>query len=472
MSQNEDTSRHSFWTYVSFGSYNILWTIPPVTMDVFMFFYYHTVIGLAPIWILTVIAINTVWGGLNDPLIGWLTDRNFKWTRKWGRRFPWIAIGFIPHSLSLIMIFAPPKLDPSNPLPVMLWLWFSLFLYDLFITLVDIHVSILRADKFRTETERRKYAGSWGFFDMVASVLALMLPPLLLFFGPTKLSYIVMAAILALITIIFGFIFISGAREDKIIIDRYYSREYKPLNVFKGLRQVIKHKSFMAFYAAYVAFLVATTIIVTMVTYLTTFILRFNDPDAMTLIFAIFLLGSLISVPVWIKLLKRMNNNKKTYLIGSFILCGVIVPLTFFQTFIDLMIISFLVGFGNGCVWTIGKPVMFSNIQDDFVVRTGKNQKGILVGTWAVLSLMTAFIDEVLITFVFTLTGFNAGLEDYDALVASGANVDLVIGGIRLLCGIIPMLVLLIGTLIFWKLYPLTQEKVLENKVKLQELGY
>ncbi len=473
MSENEEISRHSWGTYLSFGSYNILWTIPTATMNLFMFFYYHTVVGLAPIWILTVVVINTVWAGFNDPLIGWLTDRNFKWTRKWGRRFPWIVIGFIPQSLSLIMIFATPELDPANPLPVMLWLLLSLFLFDLFITLVDIHVAILRADKFRTEAERRIYAGYWGFFDMIAQILGMMLPPLLLFFGATTLSYTVMAAIMALISIIFGFTFLSGAREDKIIIDRYYSREYERLHIFKGLWVVLKQKSFLALFAHYVLWLAATASIMTgMIAYLTTFILQSNDPDAMIPFLAVFALGSLISIPVWLKILKKMNNNKKTYVIGSLLLCALVVPLTFFQTDIDLMIIMFLVGFGNGCVWTIGMPVLYSNAQDDFVVRTGKNQKGILVGTWALIGLATAFIDEALIALVFTLTGFNAGIPDYAALVASGANVDLVIWGIRLLLGIIPASVILVGTLIFWKFYPLTQDKVLENKAKLLELGF
>ena len=477
MVENEEaTSRHSFWTYLSFGTYNITWTIPSATMNLFMFFYYHAVVGLEPGWILTVVFINTVWAGLNDPLIGWLTDKNFKWTRKWGRRFPWIVIGFIPQSLSLIMIFSPPELDPANPLPVMLWLLLSLFVFDLFITLVDIHTAILRADKFRTETERRKYAGSWAVFDMVAQVVGMILPPILvvdvLFGESDPLSYIIMAAIMASIMIIFGIIFVmKGAREDEIIIDRYYSREYEPLHIFKGLLLVIKQKSFMALYGSYVLWLSATTIMTAMVVYLTTFILQGSD---MTIFLALFLTGSLISIPVWLKLLKKLNNNKKAYLIGSLVLCVLVVPLTFFQTEIDLMIIMFLVGFGNGCVWTIGMPVLFANAQDDFVVATGKNQKGILVGTWAVLGLITAFIDEALITMVFTFTGFDAGISDYATLIATHtvAEVELILFGIRLLLGIIPALVILGGTLIFWKFYPLTQEKVLENKAKLLELGF
>ena len=472
MAENEETSRHSFWTYLSFGTYNILWTIPTAVMNLFMYFYYHIIVGLTPIQILIVVAINTVWAGLNDPLIGYLTDRNFKWTRRWGRRFPWIMIGFIPQSLSLIMIFSPPELDPANPLPVMLWLILSLFLFDLFITLVDIHVTILRADKFRTETERRKYAGAWGFFDMVAQVLGMLLPPLLLIFGEeNKLSYIFMAAIMALIAIIFGFTFIHGAREDKMVIDRYYSREYERLHIFKGVLLVIKQRSFMALYISYVFWLCATTIMTGMIIYLTTFLLRV-DPGEMTLYLAVFLLGSLTSIPIWLRILKKVGDNRKLYLIGNFILVGLIFPLSFFQNQVDLLIYMLLIGLGNGCIWTIGMPVLFSNAQDDFLVRTGKNQKGILVGTWAVLSLATAFIDELMITTVFTLTGFNPLIKDYATLVATpGVNVGLVLLGIRLLLGIIPAGIVLIGAIIFWRFYPLTKEKVLENKAKLLEMG-
>jgi len=260
--------------------------------------------------------------------------------------------------------------------------------------------------------------------------------------------------------IIFGIIFVlKGAREDKIVIDRYYSRDYEPLHIFKGLLIVLKQKSFMALYAHYTLWLTATTIMTGMVVYLTNFVLQGSD---MTIFLALFLVGSLVSIPFWLKILKKMKNSKKTYLIGSLILSALIIALTFFQTDIDFMIMMFLMGFGNGCVWSIGMPVLYSNAQDDFVVRTGKNQKGILVGTWAVIGMITAFIDEALITLVFWLTGFNETIPNY-------WNNEL---AIRLLVGIVPALVILLGTLIFWKFYPLTQEKVLENKAKLRELGF
>ena len=51
-------------------------------------------------------------------------------------------------------------------------------------------------------------------------------------------------------------------------------------------------------------------------------------------------------------------------------------------------------------------------------------------------------------------------------------NIGLVLLGIRLIQGVIPALVLLLGVLIIWKFFPITQEKLLSNKVKMKELGF
>jgi Na+/melibiose symporter-like transporter len=58
------------------------------------------------------------------------------------------------------------------------------------------------------------------------------------------------------------------------------------------------------------------------------------------------------------------------------------------------------------------------------------------------------------------------------AVNAAGGDIALVLLGIRLLQGVIPALVLLLGVLIIWKFFPLTQEKILSNKAKMEELQF
>jgi len=52
------------------------------------------------------------------------------------------------------------------------------------------------------------------------------------------------------------------------------------------------------------------------------------------------------------------------------------------------------------------------------------------------------------------------------------ADMNLVGVGIRLLMGVIPAIILLVGTLIFWKYFPLTQDIILKNKAELEKLNF
>ena len=196
------------------------------------------------------------------------------------------------------------------------------------------------------------------------------------------------------------------------------------------------------------------------------------SPDEVTILFATMILGAFVSIPFWIWALKKMNNNKKLAAIGGFSVSAAMVPITFFQTMLDLLIILFILGFCLGSLWAFIYTIIGANVQDDYAVKTGKNQKAILVGTSAFLGRLAATLDELLIATVHTLTGFKPGYDTYEGLAGAVADIELVIWGIRLLSGVIPAIIMFIGTLVFWKYYPLTQEEVLKNKKKLEELGF
>lgn len=133
--------RHSRGTYLSFSMYQITWTVVIATLNIFLYFYYHAVLGLEPWLILIATIIYTVWDSVNEPIIGFLVDRNFKWTRKWGRRFPWIIASIFPFCLSLYLIFTAPAVEArENPWPVFWWLVMSMIIFDTFLTLVDVNV--------------------------------------------------------------------------------------------------------------------------------------------------------------------------------------------------------------------------------------------------------------------------------------------------------------------------------------------
>ena len=44
-----------------------------------------------------VLAVGKVWDAVNDPIVGYLSDRT---ETRWGRRYPWIVAGAIPFGIT------------------------------------------------------------------------------------------------------------------------------------------------------------------------------------------------------------------------------------------------------------------------------------------------------------------------------------------------------------------------------------
>jgi len=467
-------TRHSKWTFLS-NACGLLCSTLIGAVQGFTLFYYEAVIGL-DIWLVFLaMSIFTIYNGINDPIIGFLVDRNMKFTRKWGRRFPWIAIGIIPWVFSIYLHFSVPDIDVSaNPWAVFGWLLLTLVLLDTFGTLVNINYSALRIDKFRTEYERRRFTKYYAPFDILAIVIGMLLPPLFtdMIPGDPKTSYSLMGAIIAIIALLFAILSLHGNREDKIIIDRYFSPEYiKRMNFFKAFVEAIKTKSFVVFFIFGTCLGIQISLVVVNMYYLTTFVLQ-ADSLTYLLILGLNLIGTLISIPIWLKYIKKINNNKKALIVAGLASCAALFPLTFFQGLFDLLIMAFILGLAQGGLNSYVYTIISPSVVEDVIVKTKKNQKGVLFGISVLLGRLVASIDEFIIAVVHDLTGFVAGNETYAEMAAVVSDMTPILIGIRLIQGVIPALVLLVGVLIIWKFFPLTQERILNNKLKMQELGF
>jgi len=65
-----------FWNSLAYGVFNA-----------YLMFFYESVVGLNIIYVFWAMLIFTFWDAINDPLLGYLTDRVTKYTRKIGKRF-------------------------------------------------------------------------------------------------------------------------------------------------------------------------------------------------------------------------------------------------------------------------------------------------------------------------------------------------------------------------------------------------
>jgi len=472
-------TRHSRWTFLS-NAFGLLCSTLIGAVQGFTIFYYEAVVGLDAILVAIAMTIFLIYNGANDPIFGFLIDRNFRFTKRWGRRFPWIVVGIIPWVISVFLLFSVPStIDGSiNPGAAFGWLLFSLILLDTFGTLVNINYKAVQMEKFRSEYERRRFTRYYAPLDILAIVLGMLLPPLFtdMIPGDPRASYSMMGAIIAVIALLFGILSLPGNREDKIMIDKYYSPDsVERMNFFKVFKEAVKSRTFMVWFVFGMFNGIYISLVVTNMIYITTFVLQVGG-DMFFVILGLNLIGSLISIPLWVRFIRKINNNKKALVVAGFLSCAALFPLTFFQGLIDIMIMAFILGLAQGGVNSYVYTIIGPSVTEDVIVKMGKNQKAVLFGISALLGRLIASVDEFVIAFVHDTTGFIAGNDTYADMLAAvtlaGGDINLVLWGIRLLQGVIPGLFLLAGVLIIWKFFPLTQERLLSNKAKMQELGF
>jgi GPH family glycoside/pentoside/hexuronide:cation symporter len=430
----------------------------------FGFFFYETEIGLNVWYVGLGFIVFAIWNAINDPLVGYLTDRPFKFTKKWGRRFPWIMLGGTLWVLSYILIFIPPNVNPQSGAWILfLWLVFATCLYDTFASIFFVNFAALFPDKFRSVEERRKVNAIATPIGILGIVAGGIVPPLFITFGDVN-SYIIQAGMMIIIALIILALSIPGCRDDKEIVERYLTtfetRKLDEESFFKSLKVAMKQKSFIYFIIAYTFYQTCTTLMQTSVSYVIRFIFKL-PASAMILVMLALLVGAIISIPFWIKLANKTNDNRKVIITAGSLMVIATAPLIFLENYIAVVITMFIWGLCFGGFWVMLAPVL-ADVIDESVVRTGKREEGVYNGFQQFFGRLSFLFAALSIAIVHTLTGFKEGSE---------VQSPLAIVGIHIHFGLIPMLFMLAAVILLWRGYDLTAEKVKVNQEKVKEMG-
>jgi len=476
MGEDELEIRHSKLNMASYGSGSLAREFINMAFTATVFFYYEAVVGL-DVWIITLgIFIFAIYNMVNDPFIGYLTNRPFKFTKKIGRRFPWLLLGGIPLCASYIIVFMPPVTDPASGAWILFaWLLFTMCLFDTFHSLYFVNFMALFPEKYRSNKERRIASGIYIPIGVIGVALGALLPPLIFKYPGTDThdvvlqSFIVQGVIVALICLLGMLLAIPGFREDKDLVEKYlvtYDRNQRE-SFFKSLVVALKQKSFLIYMVIYTMYQSQIVTMQNSINYEVAYVL--DQPAGITvnlmatLIFASFLVGVIVATPFWVKYSLKIDNNKKVMLISAIGLGIFTLPLLFLTNYWGVVAVMFVWGIFLGGFWFMIFPVM-SDVIDESVVITKKREEGIYVGFSQFFGRIGIVAQTLTFAIVHTLTGFIEGGDPSIQPVSAAV-------GIQIHLGLIPAIFIFIGAFIFWKLYKLTPEKIQANQVKLGELG-
>lgn len=415
-------------------------------------------------WLLSITLIGIAfgiygfWNMINDPLIGWLSDRRTRFTEKWGRRFPWFIIGAFSLSLIYILVYTVPS---SDQLVMFIWLLIIILLYEFSYSLWQISWLSLMPDKFRSHKERTKVGAITTIWNIIGNTLAFIISPIFITYG-NKSSYISAAIVVAITLAVFTIFSIPGMKEDKELISRELriieKQEKERESYWQTIKFAIKEKNFMSYVVFYLMIQIFTALVIPSVSFWTRYVLESNEPLVETLITGSFLIGSIISIPFWFKFGRKIGN-RKVYIYGMFLISILMIPWLFISDIISSFISIMLVGFGFGSILIFAYPG-FSEVIDDVVVKSGKRKEGIYTGVRTFIGRIAYVSQGLIFAVVHQLTLYEPGAE---------SQAPLAIWGIRVIMALIPIICYIIGGLIILFIYDLTPDKVEMNKKFLME---
>ena len=398
---------------------------------------------------------------VNDPLLGYLTDKPFRWTKKYGMRFPWITISAIPMIICWVLLFLSPDASPSN-----VWIVFWYFviiscLLDTFSSLFSLHLGASYTTHFRSDAERRKASLINNIVPRVLGMPLGFITFIIVEYG-NRASYLLAACIVSIILVFVFILFIPGIRETEKMKERFiHGFENKERESFlKSMKLAFHQKSFKVSFFVFFFMSLGGTL------YAASGIYFMKDVLDLPLYYAMYtglagFIGIMLFIPFWANVLRKIGQVKTMEI--SLLLIGVaFLPILWMKTLIEALIYGFLGGVFSGGFWIALGPVA-ADVNDEFTITNGVHQEGTLSGISTFFFRLALIFQAAIFAFIHIITGYNPN--------PNADQTSLAIWGIRVHMGLIPSLLAFLSFLVMYLWYDLTGEKQSALKGKLKELG-
>jgi GPH family glycoside/pentoside/hexuronide:cation symporter len=462
--------KYSLKIHASYGLGGFLDNFIQAAFTTRLFYYYSSVLQLDFLLLGIAYAIFGFWNMINDVVFGTLSDRKYKWTEKWGRRFPWFTLGILTYALSYWALFAAPfNPGAGQQIEKFLWCVITLIVFEFLFSLWQINWLLIFPDKYRT-TEERNRIGVWTtVWGVIGIVLGVLIPPLVMSQYKDQTDYFLVGLVVGIITLIGAIASIPGMREDEELIQRQLDiierkEDSQQQSFIQILKSCLKDKNFLAYVITYMGHQVMTVFLLGMLPFWTTSIIRSANPDDEIVMGVFFLIAVLVGTPFWSYIGKKFGN-KKAFMIGTFITTWLFIPLWFVGEgglFLTAIILA-LIGFGIGAIWVLMYPC-FSDVMDNIIVRSEERKEGAYTGIRTFFGRFSFVLQALFFSLILWATGFNAYSLD-PTIVQTGTAII----GIKILMSLIPQIFYFIGFLLMWRVYDIDMSCALENRELLEQ---
>ena len=442
----EKLSARIKWIY---GCGDLGFSLTNTILSVYFALFLTDVVGVKPYIAAIAIFVGSTWDYVNDPIVGYISDRT---RSRWGRRRPFLLFGALPFAITFLLLWWKPLF--VNPVALGIYYAFAYALFDTAATFVYMPYYALTPELSGDYDERTGLTSTRMFFSILGSLIAFTLPLWVVDgFHPEHASRVLlMGLIFGAISALPLFIVFLNTRERP----EFMNKEPQ-LGIKESIKAAWQNRPFVFGLIMFMFNGVTMSIIqVILLYYVKYIVLREAQSDV---IMATIFVVAMFALPFWVWTSQRLNK-RWAYISGISFLAVVLLilsSLTPATGFTFIMVLCVLAGIGVSAMHVMPWAILPDAIEYG-EWKTGERQEGMFYSLITLAQKVASSIAVPAALLVLQVTGYVPN---------SLTQPDSAILGIRIVAGVIPAFTLSMGIL-FTLLYPLGRENFKEITRELE----
>ncbi len=346
---------------------------------------------------------------ITDPIIGYFSDKTVS---RFGRRAPWMLVGAVVLALAMIGLFAVPENFTTSA--SLIWVIVFFLISTLGFTMVSIPYGAMAGEMTLDKKERSSMTAWRMAFASLGILVGGALIPILA--GDTKSGYTFAAicvAPLVILSIWFSVFFTRNAPRTLVPSQQNFSYI---------LKLVLANRAFVILVILYGIMTLAIALITAGLPFAAIYLIM-DDGNSLlsgvakglgtlSLMFAAFVIGSIISQALWVKL-SNLYGKVAAQLIGILCYIALLIFIFFSLPNYNVTLIAglfILAGMTNGSYQQI-PWALYPDLMDVTREKSGESIEGAFSAVWLFGQKIANAVSPLILGFILSLYGWKETTE-------------------------------------------------------------
>ncbi len=454
--------RLNFLTKLAFGAGD-MGTGMTANLVAFSFLAFLTnVAGLSPGKASLILVIGKIWDAINDPLVGFLSDRT---RSRWGRRHIWMLMGSIPFGISFGLLWFVPGSGISENLKFAYYLVVSIIFFTTYTT-VNLPYAAMTPELTQDYDERTTLNSFRLAFSLTGAILGLVLGAVMAQLIPDdpRQQFFVLGVTCGVISILPLYLCIWGTRSHVKTGEAALQIEDDSdanLTVKQQFKILLNNRPYLFVIGIYLTSWLALQITATIIPF---FVVNWMQLDSFFLV-ALAVQGAAIPLLFVCSAISQKLGKRGLYGLGMVAWILIQSSLFFLQPGQTTLLyaLALAASFGVATAYVVPWSMLPDVIELD-ELRTGQRREGVFYSFMTLLQKLGLALGIFLVGQALEFAGFVSATPGE----APPPQPESALLAIRIAIGPLPTICLIIGLVLVY-FYPLTRHVHADILLKLNE---